>query len=90
MSLDQDVAAARGAVDALEQACNQVSRHYRETVDARRLRVDIARLREDLTLLCGAPRVHPYDPPSQSAPWDDGFDESIFDLDSAAPGRTAR
>ena len=90
MSLDQDVAAARGAVDALEQACNQVARHYRETVDARRLRVDVARLREDLTLLCGAPRLHPYDPPSGSPSWDDGFDESIFDLDSAAPGRSAR
>jgi hypothetical protein len=90
MSLDQDVAAARGAVDALEHACTQVARHYRDTVDARRLRVDIARLREDLTLLCGAPRVHPYDPPSAGAGWDDGFDESIFDLDSAAPGRSAR
>ena len=87
MSLDQDVAAARGAVDALERACNQVARHYRDTVDARRLRVDVARLREDLTLLCGGPRRHPYDPPSQSASWDDGFDESIFDLDGAAPGR---
>jgi len=89
MSLDHDVAAARGAVDALEHACNQVARHYRDTVDARRLRVDIARLREDLTLLCGAQRLHPYDPPS-GARWDDGFDESIFDLDSAVPGRTAR
>lgn len=90
MSLDQDVAAARSAVDALERACNQVSRHYRDTVDARRLRVDVARLREDLTLLCGASRRYPYDPPSGTPSWDDGFDESIFDLDSAAPGRTAR
>lgn len=87
MSLDQDVAAARGAVDALERACNQVARHYRDTVDARRLRVDITRLREDLTLLCGAPRLHPHDPPSGDAFWDDGFDESIFDLDGAVPGR---
>jgi hypothetical protein len=53
-------------------------------VDARRLRVDITRLREDLTLLCGAPRVHPYDPPSATVCWDDGFDESM-----TAPGRTA-
>jgi hypothetical protein len=85
MSLDQDVAAARGAVDALERACTQVARHYRDTVDARRLRVDIARLREDLTLLCGAQRVHPFDPPSADAYWDDGFDASL-----GAPGRTAR
>jgi hypothetical protein len=84
MSLDQDVAAARGAVDALERACTQVSRHYRDTVDARRLRVDISRLREDLTLLCGAPRVHPYDPRSGAVFWDDGFDASM-----SVPGRTS-
>jgi hypothetical protein len=84
MSLDQDVAAARSAVDALERACILVARHYRDTVDARRLRVDVTRLREDLTLLCGAPRVHPYDPPSAAVFWDDGFDASM-----SAPGRTA-
>jgi hypothetical protein len=84
MSLDQDVATARGAVDALERACTQVARHYRDTVDARRLRVDIARLREDLTLLCGAERIHPYDPPSGAVFWDDGFDGTM-----SAPGRTA-
>jgi hypothetical protein len=55
MSLEQDVATARQAIDALEQACGPVTRHFGDTVDARRLRVDVARLRDDLTLLCGAP-----------------------------------
>ena len=60
MSLEQDVAAARGAVDALEQACARVTGHFGDTVDSRRLRVDVARLRDDLNLLCGAaqPVVH--------------------------------
>jgi hypothetical protein len=54
MSLEQDVAAARQALDAFEQACAPVSRHFGDTVDARRLRGDVTRVREDLTLLCGA------------------------------------
>ena len=60
MSLEQDVAAARTAVDSLEQACATVTRHFGDTVDARRLRIDVARLRDDLNLLCGAqaPRVY--------------------------------
>jgi hypothetical protein len=101
MSLEQDVAAARGAIDALEQACATVTGHFRDTVDARRLRVDIARLREDLTLLCGvAPRpVHdPYrahfdalgsnDRVFDDGAYDDGQD---FDVDRAvSPGRRAR
>jgi hypothetical protein len=89
MSLDQDVEAARGAVDALERACSQVARHYRDTVDARRLRVDIARLREDLTLLCGGPPIG-YVEPYSSGTWDDGFDDGIFAEDSAASGRAHR
>ncbi len=66
MSLEQDVAAARGAIDALERACAMVTGHFRDTVDARRLRVDIARLREDLTLLCGVP-PHPVHDPYRAA-----------------------
>ena len=54
MSLEQDVATARQAVDALEQACGPVTRHFGDTVDSRRLRIDVARLRDDLNLLCGA------------------------------------
>ena len=59
MSLQEDVAAARRAVLALEEATAAVSRHYsddddHDTVDLRRLKADVARLSGDLDLLCGA------------------------------------
>ena len=88
MSLEQDEAEARRAIDALERACAAVTGHFRDTVDARRLRVDIARLREDLTLLCGVPPrpVHdPYRASFEAAGYDDGFDQAMD-----APGRGAR
>ena len=61
-------------------------------MDARRLRVDIARLREDLTLLCGVPPrpVHdPYRAHFDALSYDDGQD---FGADQAmdSPGRRAR
>ncbi|WP_448612413.1 hypothetical protein [Geodermatophilus sp. URMC 60] len=74
MSLEQDVAAARRAVDALEDACTPLSRYFGDTVDARRLRVDVARLRDDLALLCGAARTAPGAPGSPAVVWDDGYD----------------
>ena len=79
MSLDQDVAAARSAVDALEQACSRVTGHFADTVDSRRLRIDVARLRDDLNLLCGAApaaaRGHGVGgSPFATAAWDDGYD----------------
>jgi hypothetical protein len=86
MSLEQDVAAARRAVDDLEQACTPLTRHFGDTVDARRLRVDLARLRDDLNLLCGSARHRDaYRGDAYSAVWDDGYDEGIAGL-----GRTAR
>jgi hypothetical protein len=84
MSLEQDVAQARRAVDALEQACGPVTRHFGDTVDTRRLRVDVSRLRDDLTLLCGAAETHRHGEPFASAIYDDGYDDGI-----ATPGRTA-
>jgi len=93
MSLEQDVATARGAVDALERACAMVTGHFRDTVDARRLRVDIARLREDLTLLCGvAPRpVHdPYRARFEAMTAGDGAYDDGFDQAMDSPGRGAR
>ena len=92
MSLEQDVAAARAAIDDVERACATVTGHFRDTVDARRLRWDFpgdtARLREDLTLLCGVPPrpVHdPYRAHFDALSYDDGFDQA---MDS--PGRRAR
>jgi hypothetical protein len=76
MSIEQDVAAARGAVDALEQACNLVTRHFRESVDSRRLRVDVARLREDLTLLCGAESARAHGQLSTVGVWNDAFEDA--------------
>ena len=76
MSLEQDVAAARRAVDDLEQACALVTRHFGDTVDSRRLRVDVSRMRDDLTLLCGS-RPAPHAWPAADAYWGDGFDEDL-------------
>ena len=87
MSLEQDVAAARRAVDELEAACSPLTRYFGDTVDARRLRIDVARLRDDLTLLCGAARGRgmPGVPLSPAVQWDDGYDEG-----AAGAGRAVR
>ena len=53
MSVQEDVAAARDAVRALERAVSAVTRHYGDTLEARRLQVDAGRVSEDLELLCG-------------------------------------
>jgi hypothetical protein len=76
MSLEQDVAAARRAVDELEAACAPLTRHFGDTVDARRLTVEVARVRDDLSLLCGAARGRevPGVPSSPAVLYDDGYD----------------
>ena len=84
MSLEQDVAAARRAVDALENACTPLARHFGDTVDARRLRLDIARVRDDLTLLCGAEPRTQYEP-SFASIYGDGDDDGL-----GGSGRTRR
>jgi hypothetical protein len=81
MSVEHDVEAARRAIDALEQACSVAARHFPDTVDSRRLRVDIARLREDLTLLCGT-KPRPVHDPYRASFSDDGYDQQMD-----APGR---
>lgn len=59
MALQEDVAAARRAVVALEEATAALGRHYDDTVDVRRLKADVARLSSDLDLLCGAAPAAP-------------------------------
>lgn len=59
MSLQEDVAAARRAVVALEEATAALRRHYDDTLDVRRLKADVARLSGDLDLLCGAAPTAP-------------------------------
>jgi hypothetical protein len=83
MSLDQEVAEARRAIDALEQACVPIAKHFGDTVDARRLRLDVTRLRDDLTLLCGARPYSAYEP--FAGVYGDGDDEGL-----GGAGRTGR
>ena len=92
MSLQDDVAAARRAVVELEQATAAVSRHYNDTVDVRRLKADVARLSQDLDLLCGAPpsaRTEPLEiiPDTEYAHdfWMDAEDEGLGYSNRKAP-----
>ena len=64
MPVKDDAAAARRAVQALEQAVQKLSRHFPDTVDVRRLKADVERLNPDLDLLCGTalPRETPEAP----------------------------
>jgi hypothetical protein len=63
MTVQDDVAAAREAVRALERAVAAVAGHYPQSVDARRLQSDVARVAEDLHLLSGQePAVAPRPP----------------------------
>ena len=78
MSLEEDAETARRAVDALEQACRPVTMRFGDTIDSRRLRLDIARLRDDLTLLCGAEPPPPRRPYAAAAAFfTDADDEGI-------------
>ncbi len=53
MAVHDDVTALRDAVHALERASAAVAAHYRDNVDARRLQSDVARIAQDVHLLCG-------------------------------------
>jgi hypothetical protein len=83
MSLDQDVTAARQALDAFEQAVAPLTRHFGDTVDARRLRSDVGRVRDDLTLLCGSQPRAAHEP--FAGVYGDGDDEGW-----GGAGRTGR
>jgi hypothetical protein len=77
LTVEQDVADARAAIDDLGRACSSVARHLPDTVDSRWLRVDVALLREDLTLLGGA----------KPRPVHDPYEASFYDGLMDAPGR---
>lgn len=74
MSLEQDVAAARAAVEDLDRAVARMTGHYRESVDSRRLRMDVGRIRDDIDLLCGGPPAAAREQQFASAIYDDGYD----------------
>ncbi|MFN2540296.1 MAG: hypothetical protein ABR549_19375, partial [Mycobacteriales bacterium] len=54
-----DIAAARNALRALERAVAAVAGHYADSVDAKRLRMDVERVSQSLDLLCGRENVPP-------------------------------
>lgn len=53
MAVQDDVAALREAVRALERASAAVARQLGDGIDTRRLSVDVERVRQDVDLLCG-------------------------------------
>jgi hypothetical protein len=83
MSLEQDVATARQALEALERACASVTKDVGETVDARRLRGDLGRVRDDLDLMAGQLSYSAYEP--FAGVYGDGDDEGF-----GGAGRTGR
>lgn len=92
MALQDEVAAARRAVQQLEQAATYLRRHYGDSLDARRLESDVARLSSDLDLLCGPerPAVAPQlevipDTAYAHDFWMDAEDEGLGASDRRAP-----
>lgn len=77
MSLEQDVAAVREAVDALERACAPLARHFGDTVDARRLKLDVGRVRDDLNLLFARTPAPVHRGDFASVTYGDGYDDGI-------------
>ena len=67
MQVVDDVKAARRAVQELSAAVAGLTRHYPDTVDVRRLKADVARLDDDLDLLCGTALPQEAPPPPKPA-----------------------
>ena len=53
MSVQQDVAVARAAVGDMKRAIEGLRKHYPDSVDVRRLAVDVERIGEDIDILAG-------------------------------------
>jgi hypothetical protein len=78
MAVQDDVAAAREAVRALERAVAAVAGHYPQSVDARRLQSDVARVAEDLHLLVGQPPTPPPAPSRLEVIDDSGYPQEFW------------
>ena len=77
--VNEDIAATRRAVSDLERRAASLTRHYGDTVDARRLLADVGRLTADLDLLCGAARVRqPAPPPSREVIPDSAYTDGFW------------
>ena len=100
--VDEDIAAARRAVQTTQRAVQSLVRHYGDTVDGRRLLADVGRLDIDLDLLCGAaPAQAPARQPVPESPrrevipdtpyerdfWMDAEDEGLGRYDTRSSGR---
>jgi len=89
-----DVKAARRAVQELSQAVAGLTRHYPDTVDVRRLKADVARLDDDLDLLCGTalPKEAPPPPrPVRHVIPDDSYAHDFWmDAEDEGLGRADR
>ena len=75
MAVQDDVATAREAVRALERAAAAVAGYYPQSVDARRLQSDVARVAEDLALLVGQ------EPAPQAPPRLEVIDDTVYPQD---------
>ena len=84
MGVQDDVTAAREAVRALERAVAAVAGHYPQSVDARRLQSDVARVAEDLHLLAGQTPSTP--PPKRLEVIDDTAYPQDFWMDAEDEG----
>ncbi len=62
MTVQDDVTAVREAVTTLEHAVHALAGRFGDTLDARRLTVDVERVRQDLDLLAGAPAAESPEP----------------------------
>lgn len=61
MADTDEVVRARGALSVLQKSIKALAVQYGDTLDRRRLELDVARLAEDLDALCGA--AEPPSPP---------------------------
>lgn len=93
MAIQDDVQEVRRAVAAVRRTTDVVLQHYGDTVDARRLFADVARLSDDLDLLCGAEPPPP--PPAPPEPVREIISDSSYvhgfwmDAEDEGLGRSA-
>jgi hypothetical protein len=86
MALQDDVTTARNALRALERAVAAVSVQYGDDVDARRLKIDLERVSQDLDLLCGHEVAAPPAAPPQLQVIDDTAYPQDFWMDADDEG----